>query len=183
MALTTSLLGVSVNCESVSVTVNGAADNYTVRIYLLGDTETLIYEEENIDQNTVTVSTINTQDLIDTQLNGLYSTNATLDAIIESVTSFNGIFKFTINDGSETATIYSIGTCSVDCCLANLIQDNLECACTTENCCEDIKKAEKIFILIKGAIVDAANGDIASAQLKYTKATELCDTTSCNCNC
>lgn len=183
MALSSSLLGVSVNCESVSLTVNGAANNYAIRIYLLGDTETLIYQEVDIDQNTAPVSTVNIHDLVDTLFNDLYNTNATLDTIIESVTSFDGIFKFTIDDGSEIATIYSIGTCSIDCCLAELIKNNLDCTCVDGNCCEDIKKAEKIFILLRAAIIDAANSDIVSATAKYNKASELCLNTPCNCNC
>ena len=120
-------------------------------------------------------------------LNMLYNAgNDELDALIESITAFNGTFKFVFTDAidsTNTSTTYTVGTCSIDCCLANLIQTNLDCTCTDGDCCEDIKKAEKILILSRAATLDAANGDIAGATEKYNKAVELCGDTPCDCNC
>ena len=184
MALSISLLGVSANCQSVSTTVTGSTDNYTLRVYLLeGEAETLIYQEADIDETSSPVTTVTIEDLTNSTFNELYDTDPDLDIIIESVTSFDGLFKVTIDDGDTTERVYSIGTCSIDCCLANLIQANLDCTCTDGDCCEDIKKAEKILILTRAAILDCANGDIVGATEKYNKAVELCGSTPCDCNC
>ncbi len=126
-------------------------------------------------------------DFLTDPLNILYDAgNAELDALIESITTFNGTFKFVFinaDDNTNTSTTYTVGTCSIDCCLANLIQANLDCTCTDGDCCEDIKKAEKILILSRAATLDAANGDIVGATEKYNKAVELCGSTPCDCNC
>jgi len=184
MALAISLLGVSANCQSVSTTVTGSTANYALRVYLLeGEVETLIYQEADIDETSYPVTTVNIADLTNSTFNELYNTDPDLDLIIESITSFDGLFKVTIDDGDTTEIVYSIGTCSIDCCLANLIQNNLDCNCSGDDCCEDIKKAEKILILIRAAILDAANADIVGATEKYNKAVELCGATPCDCNC
>lgn len=184
MALSISLLGVSANCQAVSTTVTGSTANYALRVYLLeGEVETLVYQEADIDETSYPVTTVNIADLTNSTFNELYDTDPDLDLIIESITSFDGLFKVTIDDGDTTEIVYSIGTCSIDCCLANLIQNNLDCNCSGDDCCEDIKKAEKILILTRAAILDAANADIAGATEKYNKAVELCGATPCDCNC
>ncbi len=186
MALSASLIGVTANCEGISsaITVSTAA-NYDLKIYLLeGDVETKIYQQVDIDEAVPANITITTQALLNSGVNDMYdSGNDELDAIIESITTFNGIFKVEIDDGTDTVQFYSVGTCSIDCCLANLIQANLDCTCTDGDCCEDIKKAEKILILTRAAILDGANGDIVGATEKYNKAVELCGSTPCDCNC
>lgn len=181
MALTASLLGVSANCEGISSAVTIFQENYDISIFLIeGDVETEIYR--GVDNNQE-VNTISIHNLIDSNFNELYGVTDETDAIIEGVTSFNGIFKIEVTDGATTIDYYAIGTCSIDCCLANLIQNNLDCNCSGDDCCEDIKKAEKIFILVRAAILDAANADIAGATEKYNKAVELCGATPCDCNC
>jgi hypothetical protein len=181
MALTAEIIGVSANCNAISSGITLFEENYTISIFLIeGDVETEIYR--GVD-NASEVNTVNIDNLTDSNFNEIYDVTAELDAIIEGVLSFNGIFKIEVTDEVDTVEYYSIGTCSIDCCLANLIQTNLDCTCTDGDCCEDIKKAEKIFILTRGAILDAANGDIAGATEKYNKAVEICDAQPCDCNC
>jgi hypothetical protein len=82
----------------------------------------------------------------------------------------------------ETHSCYALGTCAIDCCMTNLLGTVINCNCEGGDCHDVIRKIEKILILIRCAVVDAANGDIAAAQEKYNKAAELCDST-CDCNC
>lgn len=181
MALSASLLNVSADCKAISSAVAIHIENYDISVFLIeGDVQTEIYR--GVD-NSQEVNTVHVHNLIDSNFNELYGVSDETDAIIESITNFNGIYKIEVTDGTTTIDYYSVGTCAVDCCLANLIQTNLDCTCTNGDCCEDIKKAEKIFILIKGAILDAANADIAGATEKYNKAVEICDAQPCDCNC
>ena len=199
MPTAATLLTVSPNCENADFYLSGGAINPTtggqvyINIYLVNTdgTETQIYEG-NPDVDTYSDGTVNfnVSSLI-SGTNTLYDAgNATLDAIIEGITSFNGLFnfEFTSNDGEVfyTASTYILGICSVDCCMANLVSSVINCSCGCD--CEDdicnatLKKVEKILILIKCAVIDATTGDPASALTKYNKALELCDST-CDCNC
>lgn len=199
MPASATLMTVSPNCENVDFHLSGGAINPTtggqvyINIYLVNEdgTETQIYEGDP-DVDTASDGTVNFNiDSLTSITNVLYdSGNATLDAIIEGITNFNGLFNFEFisNDGEEnyTASVYSLGTCSIDYCLANLVSSALDCSCdcdcNTDNCNAIIKRAEKILILITAATIDANNNDPASAILKYNKAAELCDET-CDCNC
>jgi hypothetical protein len=191
MAFIASLLSVSPNCTGATIaalsSVQEGSPDLLGKIYLVqGEVETLIFESElPINTNIETWEFIISQ-LTDTNLNVLYDAgNAELDALIESITNLNGLYKFEMiaDDMSvETHSCYVLVTCAIDCCMANLLGTVINCNCEGGDCHDVIRKIEKILILIRCAVVDAANGDIAAAQEKYNKAAELCDST-CDCNC
>jgi hypothetical protein len=194
MPTSASLINLSPNCTSgyfylsggeISPTVGGTV---YIDVYIVnGEVETKIYDgDPNIDTSLTGTINFNVNTLTDSS-NQLYDQgDAELDALIESITNFNGLFKFefTSNIGEEifTASTYALGTSAIDCCMANLLGTVINCNCEGGDCHDVIRKIEKILILIRCAVVDAANGDIAAAQEKYNKAAELCDST-CDCNC
>jgi len=193
MALLGTLLGVSPNCKAAEFalypgTSEGNQD-VLVNVYLVqGDLETQIYSNEGNETPgtyfTTSIYKFTIENLVD-DTNTLYNTgeNEELDALIESITSLNGLFKFEfINVDDPDVITYTLGTCAIDCCMANLLGTVINCNCEGGDCHDVIRKIEKILILIRCAVVDAANRDIAAAQEKYNKAAELCDST-CDCNC
>jgi hypothetical protein len=194
MPTSASLLNLSPNCTSGYFYLAGGAVSPTlggsvyINVYLVnGEVETKIYEGDP-DVDTFPTGAINfsVTSLIDSS-NLLYDQgDAELDALIESITNFNGLFKFEFTSNDEEvnyiASTYALGTSAIDCCMANLLSTVINCNCEGGDCHDVIRKIEKILILIRCAVVDAANGDIAAAQEKYNKAAELCDST-CDCNC
>lgn len=199
MPTAATLLTVSPNCENANFYLSGGGINPTtggqvyINIYLVNidGTQTKIYEgDPDVDTANDGTVNFNVSSLI-SGTNMLYDNgNAELDAIIDGITSFNGLFNFEfISNYGETnyiTTAYVLGTCSIDCCMANLVSSVIDCSCGCE--CEDdtcnatLKKVEKILVLIKCAVIDVTTGDTASALTKYNKALELCDST-CDCNC
>lgn len=194
MPTSASLINLNPNCTSGYFYLSGGAISPTlggsvyINVYLVnGEVETKIYEGDP-DVDTFPTGAINfsVTSLIDLS-NQLYDQgDAELDALIESITNFNGLFKFEFLSNNEetiyTASTYALGTSAIDCCMANLLGTVINCNCEGGDCHDIIRKIEKILILIRCAVVDAANGDIAAAQEKYNKAAELCDST-CDCNC
>ena len=77
---------------------------------------------------------------------------------------------------------FSVVSVDVDCCIAKLVHDAINCTCKCDKCKEDLKLAEKIFLLIQAAEYDATLGLGDGAQEKYNKAKELC-TERCACGC
>jgi hypothetical protein len=194
MPTSASLINLNPNCTSGEFYLSGGAltpnagGAVYIDVYVVnGEVETKIYDgDPDIDTNTDSSINFNITSLTDST-NMLYDQgDAELDALIESITSFNGLFKFefTSNSGEDfyTASTYALGTCAIDCCMANLLGPVINCNCEGGDCHDTIRKIEKILILIRCAVVDTANGDIAAAQEKYNKAVELCDST-CDCNC
>lgn len=188
MALETALTGVSPNCNAISFYTLTDSNNYTVSIYLVeGSEETEIYRQVDLGDGTQSVVV----DSLITDLNEIYGVDPDLDAIIESITNFNGAFKVEVKEYDlidsvstliDSDYMYYLGTCAIDCCMANLLSTVINCNCDGGDCHDVIRKIEKILILIRCAVVDAANKDVASALEKYNKAAELCDST-CDCNC
>jgi hypothetical protein len=194
MPTSASLINLNPNCTSGEFYLSGGAltpnagGAVYIDVYVVnGEVETKIYDgDPDIDTNTDSSINFNITSLTDST-NILYNQgDAELDALIESITNFNGLFKFefTSNSGEDfyTASTYALGTCAIDCCMANLLGPVINCNCEGGDCHDTIRKIEKILILIRCAVVDTANGDIAAAQEKYNKAAELCDST-CDCNC
>lgn len=189
MALIGSLITVSPNCTGANLAVFDVAPevgspDVIGKIYLIeGDTETLIYQSSN-PVNTPTNWIFAIEHLTGIE-NDIYTPGTELGTLIESITNLNGLFKFEmVEDAENGASVftYVLGTCAIDCCMANLLGTVINCNCEGGDCHDVIRKIEKILILIRCAVVDAANGDIAAAQEKYNKAAELCDST-CDCNC
>ncbi|MDB4343128.1 hypothetical protein OAA26_00225 [bacterium] len=94
-----------------------------------------------------------------------------------------GVVKSTITSPSgETKTQVSVVTADIDCCIAKLVHDAINCTCKCDQCKEDLKLAEKIFLLLQSATYDATLGNTTGATDKYLKAKEFC-TERCACGC
>jgi hypothetical protein len=196
MPTSATLLSINPNCKNADFYLSGGGINPNtggavyINVYLTDTTTglgTQIYQgDPDVDTNADSTVNFNVSSLTDST-NLLYNAgNAELDAIIESITSFNGLFNFefidNVGEDIYTTSTYVLGTCAIDCCMANLLNPVINCNCEGGDCHDTIRKIEKILILIRCAVVDAANGNIAAAQEKYNKAVELCDST-CDCNC
>ena len=94
-----------------------------------------------------------------------------------------GVLKATITapNGSKITKV-SIGTADVDCCIAKLVHDSINCTCKCDKCKEDLKLAEKIFLILQSAQYDATIGNVESAGEKYNKAASFCRE-RCACGC
>lgn len=196
MPTSATLLSLSPNCKNADFYLSGGdivpnqGGSVYINVYLTDTTTglgTQIYQgDPDVNTNLDGTINFNISSLTDSS-NQLYNVgNAELDAIIEGIISFNGLFNFEfrgiVGEDVYTASTYTLGTCAIDCCMANLLGTVINCSCGEDECHDVIRKIEKILILIRCAVVDAANGDIAAAQEKYNKAAELCDLT-CDCNC
>ena len=94
-----------------------------------------------------------------------------------------GVIKTVITDTKGfRAEEVTVVTADIDCCIAKLVHDSINCTCKCDKCKEDLKLAERIFLLIQGAEYDATLGLADGAQDKYNKAKELC-TERCACGC
>ena len=89
----------------------------------------------------------------------------------------------------ETAVLVA---CNIDCCLANLTQELIDCECDCPKCSTSLAKAQKIFLLLRSAqtALQQISEDTAvnyaahlqDANQKYLKAKELCGA-RCGCDC
>lgn len=95
-----------------------------------------------------------------------------------------GVVKSTITDtsGGVVKVQATVVTADIDCCIAKLVHDAINCTCKCDQCKEDLKLAEKIFLLIQAAEYDATLGNTNGATDKYNKAKEFC-TERCACGC
>ena len=95
-----------------------------------------------------------------------------------------GVVKSTIYNpgGGVERTQATVVTADIDCCIAKLVHDAINCTCKCDQCKEDLKLAERIFLLIQSATYDATLGNTTSAQHKYNKAKSFC-TERCACGC
>ena len=76
----------------------------------------------------------------------------------------------------------TIGTAEIDCCIAKLVHDAINCTCKCNKCDEDLKRAETIYLLLQSARYEATTGITEMAAEKVRKAKELC-TEVCACGC
>tara|TARA_R110002020_G_scaffold466708_1_gene689430 strand:- start:3381 stop:3905 length:525 start_codon:yes stop_codon:yes gene_type:complete len=111
-----------------------------------------------------------------------------------SLSITNGLVNIEFLD-SNNNVIYTYPVlihCDIDCCLAKLTNELIDCACDCAKCASSLAKAQKIFLLIKSAeyalaqaqSANAGNisGYLLDAHNKYMKARQICDD-SCGCNC
>jgi|TARA_R110000782_G_scaffold8677_7_gene28123 hypothetical protein len=114
-----------------------------------------------------------------------FTADLTQDRGVVTVVSF-------IN-GAEKDRQTTILHCDIDCCLAKLTNELIDCSCDCARCSKTLAKAQKVMLLLKSAeySVNQANtisnqpfmtGYITDAHNKYTKAREVCDN-SCGCDC
>ena len=97
--------------------------------------------------------------------------------------TFNGVISITDKLDILQPTNYAVGGCEIYCCIAALVQSAIDCHCECDKCDEDLRKAEKIELLLKSAqhaTYSAAN--ITDAINKYNKAKDFC-TETCACGC
>lgn len=96
---------------------------------------------------------------------------------------FNGVISITDTIDPLNPTAYTIGAAEIYCCVAALVHAAIECHCQCDRCNEDLKKAEKIDLLIKSAQHSTYSAqNITDAINKYNKAKDFCIET-CACGC
>ena len=95
-----------------------------------------------------------------------------------------GVNRVTVKDGkgSVIKTYISVGSAEIDCCIAKLVHDAINCTCKCNKCKEDLDRAQTIRLLIQAAKYEAKLGLVDSVKDKYNKAKELC-TEVCACGC
>jgi len=89
--------------------------------------------------------------------------------ITSSMISLSGVLTVSeIVATVKTPRRYLIGTCELDCCVADLLQTSIDCACNCSKCDDDLRKAEKIHLLSESAKYAVTNNNILT-QLISTK--------------
>lgn len=95
-----------------------------------------------------------------------------------------GVTKVSIKDksGNVVRSYLTVGTAEIDCCIAKLVHDAINCTCKCNKCKEDLDRAQTIRLLLQAASYEATLGLEESVQDKYQKAKALCDEV-CACGC
>lgn len=88
-----------------------------------------------------------------------------------------------INQNNEVERSYlTVGSAEIDCCIAKLVHDAVNCTCKCDRCKEDLRRAQTVRLLIDSAKYEASAGLSDSATDKFNKAKSLC-TEVCACGC
>lgn len=95
-----------------------------------------------------------------------------------------GVNRVTVTDKSNKVikTYISVGSAEIDCCIAKLVHDAINCTCKCNKCKEDLERAQTIRLLLQAAQYESTLGLVESVQDKYRKAKELC-VEVCACGC
>jgi hypothetical protein len=94
-----------------------------------------------------------------------------------------GVVKVTISSTKGVEKTYlTVGSQDIDCCIAKLVHDAINCTCKCNKCKEDLNRAQTIRLLLQAAAYEASIGLEESVVEKYNKAKELC-TEVCACGC
>lgn len=95
-----------------------------------------------------------------------------------------GVNEVTVKDSNNKVvkTFISVGSAEIDCCIAKLVHDAINCTCKCNKCKEDLDRAQTIRLLLQSAQYESTLGLVDSVQDKYKKAKELC-TEVCACGC
>tara|TARA_R110002096_G_scaffold370780_1_gene564218 strand:- start:259 stop:774 length:516 start_codon:yes stop_codon:yes gene_type:complete len=123
----------------------------------------------------------------------MHATGSTMTIPVSNLPSASGVYTVESLEGNRvTSRVPLILHCDIDCCLAKLTNELIDCACDCPKCSVTLGKAQKVFLLLQSAV--SASGD-ASTQIgsqnsgyykdileKYNKAKSICDN-SCGCNC
>tara|TARA_R100000808_G_C2147655_1_gene155676 strand:- start:1129 stop:1656 length:528 start_codon:yes stop_codon:yes gene_type:complete len=163
--------------------INIVAADYTNGVSLTGSVEVSTYSQTNIQ--------------IITQSITFPSAGATSSILIPTANLIpgDGVLEIKLFQGTsttpkdETAVLVA---CNIDCCLANLTQELIDCSCDCPKCATSLAKAQKIFLLLKSSqtALQQISEDTAvnyaahlqDADEKYKKAKELCGA-RCGCDC
>lgn len=88
-----------------------------------------------------------------------------------------------INEQNQVERTYlTVGTAQIDCCIAKLVHDAINCTCKCDKCKEDLQRAQTIRLLVQSAKYEASAGLENSAVEKYNQASDMC-TEVCACGC
>ena len=95
-----------------------------------------------------------------------------------------GVSKVIIKNskGAVIKSYVTVGTAEIECCIAKLVTDSINCTCKCDKCIEDLQRAHTIRLLLQAAQYEASLGLEITTQEKYTKAKQLC-TEVCACGC
>ena len=95
-----------------------------------------------------------------------------------------GVVRVSIQDpnGNTVREYLTVGVTDIDCCIAKLVHDAINCTCKCNKCKEDLDRAQTVRLLIQSAKYEAKMGLEESVQQKYQKAKELCQEV-CACGC
>ena len=95
-----------------------------------------------------------------------------------------GVNRVTVadNTGKIVKSYTTVGTAEIDCCIAKLVHDAINCTCKCNKCKEDLQRAQTIKLLLEAALYESTIGNIETVQEKFNKAKELC-TEVCACGC
>jgi hypothetical protein len=85
-------------------------------------------------------------------------------------------------EGQIEKSYVVVTTTDIDCCIAKLVHDAINCTCKCDKCKEDLRRAQTIRLIIDSARYEADQGLADSANDKYNKAKSLC-TEVCACGC
>ena len=114
---------------------------------------------------------------------------------ISSLSPTNGVFEVHLLNSQSTITSSTgvLVSCNIDCCLAKLTNELIECSCDCPKCATTLALAQKIFLLMRSAQTALYETGVAAtvnysaylndANSKYNKAKELCSPTGCGCDC
>ena len=189
-------LNVSTNCKTVSgrIANSDLTDQFGAAITpITGIEKIYVYDQSK----TVQIYTVNADSTwVETGSNVLTFT-------VTSTTAFKGVISVELhdnvnididldddgisneNDADSTlmTTLYTIGSCEIDCCIAKLVDSAIECACKCDKCKEDLLRAEKVYLMLQGAKFAAEQeSNYDHAVNMYNKASSLC-TEVCACGC
>jgi hypothetical protein len=105
-------------------------------------------------------------------------------AITTMTADTRGVNRVTVKDkeGKIIKTYVSVGSAEIDCCIAKLVHDAINCTCKCNKCKEDLERAQTIRLLLQSAQYESTLGLVESVQDKYKKAKELC-VEVCACGC
>lgn len=95
-----------------------------------------------------------------------------------------GVSEVTVVDSKQNTVkkYVTVGSAEIDCCIAKLVHDAINCTCKCNKCKEDLERAQTIRLLLQAAKYEATLGLTDSVQDKYNKAKELC-VEVCACGC
>ena len=112
---------------------------------------------------------------------------------VANLPASNGAYQVSLWEGGvEVARRPLLIHCDIDCCLAKLTNELIDCACDCPKCSSALAKAQKVFLLLQSALSTVELGSTNQGQFnsgyyqdivdKYIKAKQICDD-SCGCNC
>ena len=151
---------------------------------LSNNCKTLVINIPEGNLTNISVATdVNTVKVNDISTSAPTTDNSAVEVTYEPSNALVGVIKITVTGTSNVDTFYTVGTCEIDCCIASLVKDSIECKCQCDRCKDDLLRANKIKLMLEGAKYAAeADGDYSSAVDMYNKAKALC-TEVCACGC